>query len=65
LSGIRVGTQRLPFDFAVVDEAQDITVSQLRFLAAVGSRLPNGLFFARTAAAFHLPRTSFQSILIA
>ena len=35
-----------PFDFAVVDEAQDISVSQLRFLAAMGGQRPNGLFFA-------------------
>jgi superfamily I DNA/RNA helicase len=36
---------RLPFDFAVVDEAQDINVQQLRFLAAVAGGRPNGLFF--------------------
>lgn len=35
-----------PFDFAVVDEAQDISVPQLRFLAAMGGERPNGLFFA-------------------
>jgi superfamily I DNA/RNA helicase len=35
-----------PFDFAVVDEAQDITVSQLKFFAALGANCPNGLFFA-------------------
>lgn len=35
-----------PFDFAVIDEAQDVSVSQLRFLAAMGSDRPNGLFFA-------------------
>jgi len=35
-----------PFDFAVVDEAQDINVSQLRFLAALAGDKPNGLFFA-------------------
>lgn len=34
------------FDFAVVDEAQDIGVSQLRFLAALGAGRPNSLFFA-------------------
>jgi hypothetical protein len=34
------------FDFIVVDEAQDVTVSQLRFLAAVAGARPNGLFFA-------------------
>ena len=35
-----------PFDFAVVDEAQDISVPQLRFLAALGGNRPNSLFFA-------------------
>ena len=35
-----------PFDFAVIDEAQDISVAQLRFLAALGATTPNGLFFA-------------------
>jgi len=35
-----------PFDFVVVDEAQDITVAQLRFLAALGDDRPNSLFFA-------------------
>lgn len=35
-----------PFDFIVVDEAQDVSVSQLRFLAALGAGRPNGLFFA-------------------
>lgn len=35
-----------PFDFAVVDEAQDLSVSQMRFLAALGADRPNALFFA-------------------
>jgi superfamily I DNA/RNA helicase len=35
-----------PFDFTVVDEAQDVSITQLRFLAALGSKRPNGLFFA-------------------
>ena len=35
-----------PFEFAVVDEAQDISVGQLRFLAALGAGRPNSLFFA-------------------
>src|SRR5205807_2313199 len=38
--------KRTPFDFAVVDEAQDVSVAQLRFLAALGSGKPNSLFFA-------------------
>ena len=35
-----------PFDFVIVDEAQDISVSQLRFLAALGAHRPDSLFFA-------------------
>lgn len=35
-----------PYDFAVVDEAQDTSVAQLRFLAALAGEKPNGLFFA-------------------
>ena len=34
------------FDFAVVDEAQDISVAHLRFFAALAGGRPNGLFFA-------------------
>lgn len=34
------------FDFAVIDEAQDISVAHLRFLAALGGGRPNALFFA-------------------
>jgi mRNA-degrading endonuclease RelE of RelBE toxin-antitoxin system len=39
-------SKKQPFDFIVVDESQDVSISQLRFLAAVGSEQPNGLFFA-------------------
>jgi superfamily I DNA/RNA helicase/mRNA-degrading endonuclease RelE of RelBE toxin-antitoxin system len=35
-----------PFDFAVVDESQDLSIPQLRFLAALGAQNPNALFFA-------------------
>ncbi len=35
-----------PFDFAVVDEAQDMSISQLRFFAALGGGRANALFFA-------------------
>jgi mRNA-degrading endonuclease RelE of RelBE toxin-antitoxin system len=38
--------QKVVFDFAVIDEAQDISVSQVRFLAALGGDRPNSLFFA-------------------
>lgn len=39
-------SKKLPFDYAAVDEAQDISISQLRFLAALGAGRPNSLFFA-------------------
>ena len=35
-----------PFDFTVVDEAQDIAVSHLRFFAGLGQHQPDALFFA-------------------
>jgi hypothetical protein len=33
-------------DFAVVDESQDLTVTQTRFFAALGGARPNALFFS-------------------
>lgn len=35
-----------PFDFAIIDECQDLDVAQARFLAALGSGRDNSLFFA-------------------
>ena len=35
-----------PFEFIIVDEAQDVSIAQLRFLGALGKDCPNGLFFA-------------------
>ena len=35
-----------PYDHVVIDEAQDVSVAQLRFLAVVAGGRPNGLFFA-------------------
>jgi superfamily I DNA/RNA helicase len=46
LAAQREDRTHLPFDFAVVDEAQDVSVAQLRFLAALGADHPNSLFFA-------------------
>lgn len=37
---------KIIFDHAIVDEAQDIGVAHLRFLAAIGSGRPDALFFA-------------------
>jgi superfamily I DNA/RNA helicase len=46
----RAAAQGRPaFEFAVIDEAQDISVAELRFLASMsgaGGGRPNGLFFA-------------------
>ena len=39
-------TKKPVFDFAVVDEAQDITVAHARFFAALGGGRRNALFFA-------------------
>jgi mRNA-degrading endonuclease RelE of RelBE toxin-antitoxin system len=39
-------SKHAPFEFAIVDEAQDISVAQLKFLASLGNDLPNSLFFA-------------------
>ncbi len=39
-------SHRSPFDFIVVDEAQDISIPQLRFFSALAGDRPNALFFA-------------------
>lgn len=41
-----VGRKHPPFDYVVIDEAQDVSVAQLRFLAAFGTERQNCLFFA-------------------
>ena len=46
LAGSLTGSKHPPFDFAVVDEAQDLSVAHLRFLAALGASRPDALFFA-------------------
>ena len=46
LSSHLAESKHSPFDFIVIDEAQDIGVARLRFLAALGSGRSNGLFFA-------------------
>jgi hypothetical protein len=38
------GGGKRDFDFAVVDEAQDVGIAELRFLEAVGASRPDGLF---------------------
>jgi hypothetical protein len=44
--GLIAGARHSIFHFAVVDEAQDIGIGHLRFLAALGGGRPNALFFA-------------------
>ena len=46
LAGTLKRRARQPYAFTVVDEAQDISVPQLRFLAAMSGGAPNRLFFA-------------------
>src|SRR5205823_10266414 len=46
LSARFAGGERPPYDFVVVDESQDVSVSQLRFVASLGLRRPDALFFA-------------------
>lgn len=40
------GRSEKPFDYTVVDEAQDLGIPELRFLAAISPQFPNALFFA-------------------
>ncbi len=37
--------RQAPFDFAIIDEAQDMGVPELKLLAALGASRPNALFF--------------------
>lgn len=39
-------SQKIVFDYAVVDESQDIGIPHIRFFAALGQDRPNALFFA-------------------
>lgn len=39
-------SKKVVFDFVVVDEAQDMSVSHIRFFAALGGGRPNASFFA-------------------
>ncbi|WP_172822305.1 UvrD-helicase domain-containing protein, partial [Magnetospirillum moscoviense] len=42
----RLASVPKPFDFAVVDEAQDVSVAEMRFLAALAGGRTDGLFLA-------------------
>jgi hypothetical protein len=42
----RVAQSKHPaFEYTVIDESQDVSIAELRFLAALGSNRPNALFF--------------------
>jgi UvrD-like helicase C-terminal domain/AAA domain len=41
-----VANGKSPFDFVVVDEAQDVGIAELRFLAVLAANRPDGLFLA-------------------
>ena len=40
------GARHPPFDYCVIDEAQDVGVAELRLLSVLGGDRPNSLFFA-------------------
>jgi superfamily I DNA/RNA helicase len=46
LAPVMARSKHSPFDFAVVDEAQDLSIAHVRFFAALGANRPNVLFFA-------------------
>ena len=46
LAGALARPEPQPYDYELVDETQDVSVAQLRFLTALGAERPNGLFFA-------------------
>jgi len=55
--------QRAPYDHIIVDEAQDLSIPQLRLLAAMASREAEGLFFAGdTGQRIFQPPFSWKSL---
>jgi superfamily I DNA/RNA helicase len=46
LAAVIAKSKKPAYDFVVVDEAQDISISQMRLFAALGGNRPNALFFA-------------------
>ena len=46
LAAVVAESRNPPFDFIVVDEAQDVGVAHLRFFAGLGRHRPDSLFFA-------------------
>ena len=50
------------FDFIVADEAQDLSVAQLRFLVALGKHRPDSLFLHGRPRPAHLPATILMEV---
>jgi len=46
LAALYASTAQRPYDFAIIDEAQDLDVAELHFLAVLGNQRPESLFFA-------------------
>ncbi len=46
LANLFEGNKQAPYDYVVIDEAQDIGVSHLKFFSALASKKKDGLFFA-------------------
>ncbi|XSG77630.1 3'-5' exonuclease [Herpetosiphon llansteffanensis] len=46
LAGLYATIEQRPYAFAIIDEAQDLDVAELHFLAALGNQHPDSLFFA-------------------
>lgn len=42
---VKSGECQNPYDYVVVDEAQDVGIADLRFLGVIGGNRPDGLFF--------------------
>jgi len=45
LAAVISKAKNTPFEYVVVDEAQDMSIAHLRFFAALGANRPNALFF--------------------
>lgn len=46
LGSVMLSKRNPVYDYAIVDESQDISIAQLRFLASLAANRPNALFFA-------------------
>lgn len=46
LATVVASSKNPPYDYAIADEAQDLSIPHLRFLAAISANRPDALFFA-------------------